>query len=747
MHEREFSIDVGPSRIAVSLTALAGQSNGRVIVSHGETTVLVTAVMSKTPRESGDFFPLTVDYEEKFYAAGKILGSRFVKRENRPSEEAILTARLIDRTIRPRFDLRMRNEVQIVATVLSLDDKHDPDIAAILGASLALSLSDIPWDGPVAAVRIGRNDGTWLINPSFEERSSGELDLVVSGTAAKINMVEAGAREVSEAAIAEALERGQAEIKRLIAFEEEIIASATPAKIPVTLFETSGPIRQALVSNFSKKIEEALWTTEKASRNAALAALKEEWRAAAAREFPDATPGQLEYLWEDELDVVVHRRIVERGERPDGRRADEIRTVTAEVGVLPRIHGSGLFTRGETQALATLTLGSPRDEQLIEGMEVRGKRRFMLHYNFPPFSTGEVKPMRGPGRREIGHGALAARAVAPLIPSKEEFPYTIRVVSEILSSNGSSSMASVCGSTLALFDAGVPVKKPAAGIAMGLMMEGKTTNPKYVILTDIQGPEDHYGDMDFKAAGTADGLTALQMDVKIEGVSVAMLEETMAQARKARLEILAIMAKAIPAPRPNLSPYAPRVTVLKIDPEKIGTLIGPGGKMINSISAASGADISVEDDGSVFITAENEAAMATAVAMVTQITREFKPGELLEGTVTRIFPFGAMVEVGPKREGLVHISELAPWHVNEVEDVVKSGEKIPVMVRNIDEQGRLNLSLKSVPGRYSAEDIARAESAPRPFDARPREPGARGMGGRRPSRRGPPRQGYQRRPF
>ncbi len=751
-----FHTAIGSQTLTVELTPLAAQANGRVLVRLGDTTVLVTAVMSPNAREGGDFFPLTVDYEEKFYAAGKILGSRFVKRETRPSEEAILTDRLIDRTIRPRFDLRMRNEVQVVATVLSLDEANDPDIAAIIGASLALSLSDIPWSGPVAGVRIGRANGQWLINPSFEERASSELDLVASGTAEKINMIEAGAREIPEEMIVEALEQAQGEISKLIAFEQEIIAAATPVKAVVPLFETEGPIRDALVKQFSGRMEQALWETEKTTRAKTLSRIKEEWRSYAPREFPAAASGLIEYLWEDELDAIVHRRIVKTGSRPDGRKFDQLRPLSADVAALPRVHGSGLFMRGETQALSILTLGGPGDEQIIEGMEIRGKRRFMHNYNFPPYSTGEVKPMRGPGRREIGHGALASRSLLPLIPPKEEFPYTIRIVSEILSSNGSSSMASVCGSSLALFDAGVPMKKAVAGVAMGLMMENpkpETRNPKYVILTDIQGPEDHYGDMDFKAAGAAEGITALQMDVKIDGLSVPLLGETLAQAKRARLEILDAMAKAISAPRPDLSPHAPRIVVLKIDPEKIGALIGPGGKMINSIIEATGVDIDVEDDGSVFVISERPEGMARAVALIKQITREYKPGELLEGQVSRLFDFGAMVEVGPKQEGLVHISELAPWHVDRVEDIVNVGDTIPVMVRNIDEQGRLNLSLKSVPGRYSAEDIERAQASVRgsPFRAADHERrgpgtdgppgGSRQHGHPRYDRRAPPSRG------
>jgi len=708
MQTQEFSTTLGSSTLTVLLTPLAGQANGRVIVRSGDTTVLVTAVMGKTPREGGDFFPLTVDYEERGYAAGKILGSRFVKRESRPSEEAILTARLIDRTIRPRFDLRMRNEVQVIATILSFDGVNDPDAPSLLGASLALSLSDIPWDGPVAGVRIGRKDGGWIVNPSIADREGGEMDLMVSGTDAKINMVEGSANELPEAEMLQALEQAHAEIKKIVAFEEGIIAANRPTKTTVPLVAVRGPLRDALVKDFSERMGDALWTKEKASRNESISALKAEWTEFAKNTFPECMPQEIGYNWEDEMDVVVHRRIIGENQRPDGRRTDELRQISAEVQVVPRVHGTGLFIRGETQALSLLTLGSPGDRLIIEGMEVSTKRRFMHHYNFPPFSTGETKPMRSPGRREIGHGALAERALRPLIPDVETFPYTIRIVSEILSSNGSSSMASVCGATLALFDAGVPMKKPAAGIAMGLMMESDTN---YRVLTDIQGPEDHYGDMDFKAAGTRDGITALQMDVKIDGVTIEMLEKTFAQAKRARLEILEVMQRAIPEPRSDLSPFAPRITVLKIDPAKIGALIGPGGKMINSIIDQTGVDIAVEDDGTVFVTSVKAEGMEEALAMIKQITKEYKPGELLEGTVVRIFDFGAMVEVAPKTDGLIHISELAPWRVGAVEDVVNIGDRIPVMVRNIDDQGRLNFSLKSVPGRYSEEDIARGEEA------------------------------------
>ncbi|MDO8560877.1 MAG: polyribonucleotide nucleotidyltransferase [bacterium] len=724
MEGKKFNMEIGGKLIFAELTPLAWQANGHVIVRLGDTTVLVTAVMSKDPRESGDFFPLTVEYEEKFYAAGKIFGSRFIKRESRPSEEAILSARLIDRTIRPRFDLRMRNEVQIVASILSFDEQNDSDIPALLGASLALSLSNIPWDGPVAAVRIGKINGELIINPTLEERQTSTLDLVVSGTESKINMVEAGSNEEPEAEILRAMAFAHEQIKKLIAFEQEIINFVRPEKTSVKLSEKTGPMHEALLSNFSKELEKALWEKNKIERNSKLSSIKSEWMEHAKTNFADTfTPQSANYMWEEEIDSIVHRRIIDKGERPDGRKLDELRALSADVGILPRVHGCGLFVRGETQALSVLTLGGPGDKLIIEGMEVRKKKRFIHQYNFPPFSVGEVKPMRGPGRREIGHGALAERALTPLIPSEEDFPYTIRIVSEILSSNGSSSMASVCGSTLALFDAGVPMKKPAAGAAMGLMMKNEK---EYAVLTDIQGPEDHYGDMDFKAAGTRDGITALQMDVKIDGVTLEMLEKTLTQAKAARMQILDVLEKTLPAPRPELSPYAPRIITLKINPEKIGALIGPGGKVINEIIAQTGAQIDIEDDGTVFITSDTKEGMDKAVNMVKNVTKEIKAGELLEGRVSRMFDFGVMVEIGPRLEGMVHISELAPWRVERVTDIVNAGDIIPVIVKEIDDQGRINLSLKRVPGRYSEEEMAKHASEGGGFGRPSHEGGPRG---------------------
>ena len=728
MNSKKYTHTADGKEISVELTDWAEQAHGSVLTRMGDTVVLVTAVMNPVAREGGDFFPLTVEYEEKYYAAGKVLGSRFVKRETRPSEEAILAARLIDRAMRPRFHMRMRNEVQVVATTLSLDDKNDPDILAMLGASLALSLSDIPWQGPIAGVRVARKDAALILNPTFEERQYAEMDLVIAGTADRINMCEAGAREVNENDFIAASEEGHRAIKDLIAFQEGIIRAHAKPKRAVSLLPAPDALKGLLARDFSGRIEEAVYQKDKSAMHASVADLKAEWLAAAAGAHPDAfQKNAAEFLFDEEIDVIVHRRIIEKDERPDGRKPDEIRALSAEVAVLPRVHGSALFMRGSTHILSTLTLGAPGDQQIIEGMEIRAKKHFLHHYNFPPFSVGEVKPMRGPGRREIGHGALAGRAVMPLLPPQNEFPYTIRVVSEVLSSNGSSSMGSVSAASLALMDGGVPIKKLVSGAAMGLMLNEKG---EYRVLTDIQGPEDHHGDMDFKVAGTRDGITAVQMDVKIEGVTLEMIRETLNAARSARMRILDVMESAISSPREALSPWAPRIMTLKINPEKIGALIGPGGKVINDIIAKTGVQIDIEDDGTVFITSEKEEGMAAALAMVESITRELKPGDIVEGRVTRLLDFGAFVEVGPRQDGLIHISELAPWHVERVTDILNIGDTTKAMVKNIDEQGRINLSLKDVPGRYSDAEIARGREerdrmGPPPRPSRPLRPHTR----------------------
>ena len=719
MQHKTYTLTLEGKTFTVELNNWAHQAHGSVLVRVGDTVVLATAVMNPHPREGGgDFFPLTVDYEEKFYASGKILGSRFMKRETRPSEEAILVSRLIDRSIRPRFDMRIRNEVQIITTVLSIDDKNDPDVPSLLGSSLALSLSDIPWAGPIAGVRVGRPapktdepKHELVLNPIYEEREGSVLDVIISGTADRINMIEAGANEIPEEEFAQAVEWGFGFIRELIRFQHTIIADNPPAKREVQMVQRAPELTGLLNTEFMPQIEAAMYdhSHDKKIFHSALAEAKEAWMAKAEQLFPDIfTKAAGNLLFEEAINDIVHTRIIEKGERPDGRKPDQLRDLHAAVGLLPRTHGSGMFMRGETHVLSLLTLGAPGDEQIVEGMEIRTKKRFLHHYNFPPFSVGETKPMRGPGRREIGHGALAGRALLPLIPSKDEFPYTIRLVSEVLSSNGSSSMASVCGSSLALMNGGVPIKKAAGGAAMGLMLNEKG---EYKVLTDIQGPEDHHGDMDFKAAGTRDGITAVQMDVKIEGITPQMLRDTLTDAHAARMQILNAMDTVISEPNPNMSPWAPRVQILKINPEKIGALIGPGGKVINEIIAKTGVQIDIDDDGSVFITSDKEEGMAQALALVKQITREIKAGELIEGKVTRVLDFGAMVEVGPRQDGLVHVSELAPWRVERVTDILNIGDMVTVRVKNIDEQGRVNLSLKDVPGRYSEEEIARHQDA------------------------------------
>ncbi|MBI4099276.1 polyribonucleotide nucleotidyltransferase [Candidatus Parcubacteria bacterium] len=723
MEQTTFRREIAGRELIVEFSNLAEQANGSVIVRYGQTTVLATAVLSKTAREGVDYLPLLVEYEERFYAAGKIFGSRFIRRESRPSEEATLTGRLIDRAIRPRFDQRMRQEVQVIITVLSIDDENDPDVPALIGASLALATSDIPWQGPVAGVRVGGGAAGFTQNPTFKEREEGTLDLFVAGTKERINMMEAGAKELPEAEMIQAIGVGFAAIKELIDFQEEILAKQARPKAKVLLAEPDPELKARFEQMMKDRLEQTLDASTKTELTAKLSALKEELVDALGEDKRTETEG----LFESAVNDAVHRNIVEQGKRPDGRAAGELRELNATVGLISRTHGSGLFMRGQTHALSILTLGTPSDQQLIEGIEIRGKKRFLHHYNFPPYSVGEIKPMRGPGRREIGHGALAERALKPLIPNADTFPYTIRIVSEILSSNGSSSMASVCGSSLALMDAGVPVAKHVAGVAMGLMMRDADT---YVVLTDIQGPEDHHGDMDFKVAGTADGITAVQMDVKIEGVTLPMVEETFAQARAARMQILEVMASCIRSPRAELSPYAPRIITLKINPDKIREVIGPGGKMINAIIADTGATIDIEDDGTVFIGSTSEESAQKAVQWINNITREVKVGEIYEGKVTRLMDFGAIVEILPGQDGLVHISELAPWRVERVDDIVRVGDTVPVKVKELGPNGKISLSLKAA--RYPDAPDSQPDRPPRPD--RPRHPEGRD---RRPAGRTP----------
>jgi polyribonucleotide nucleotidyltransferase len=702
---KTYSAEFAGKPLFIEIGRLAGQANGSCRVQYGETTVLATATMAKEPKGGASYFPLSVDYEEKYYAAGKIKGSKWIKRETRPSDEAILTSRLIDRSLRPRFNQNIRNDIQVVAMVLSFDGVNDPDIPALFGASLALMISDIPFDGPIAAARVGRVNGKLIINPTYEERQQSDFDIVVAGTENKINMIEAGAKIVPEEDIVKASVHALDELQELIKLQKKIAKELARDKK-----ELGGPARDEAVAKIvrdfvSPKLEKVLYTPHKHEYVEGLDRIEKELEEFLKAEFAahpdiDKKLAEARLIFEEEIDRIVHKNILESEKRPDGRKIDELREITAEVGLLPHSHGTGLFNRGATQALTSLTLAAPGMEQWIETMEIElTKKRFMHHYVFPPFCVGETGRMGSGGRREIGHGALAERALEPLIPSKDDFPYTIRLVSEILSSNGSSSMASVCGSSLAMMDGGVPVKAPAAGIAMGLMFsaEGGSASggdQKYKILTDIQGPEDHHGDMDMKVAGTKDGITAMQMDVKIEGINEKILKEVLAQAKKARLEILEVMAKAIPAPRKELSPYAPRVQIIKINPEKIGALIGPQGKNINEIIEQTGATIDIEDDGSVFITSDKPESMEKAIALIRNSTYEAKPGDEFDGKVSRLLDFGAMVEYMPGKEGLVHVSEISKEHIRRPSDVLKIGQVVHVRVKNIDDYGRINLTMK-----------------------------------------------------
>ena len=690
-----YKLELGGRELKIDIRNLAEQANGSVLVQYGETLILSTAVLSKTERDV-DFFPLTVDYEERFYAAGKILGSRYIRRESRPSDEAILTARLIDRAIRPRFPENFFQEVQTVITCLSWDRENDPDIIGLLGASLALSLSDIPWSGPIGALRIGRAGGEFILNPTYEERGKCDLDMVLTGIEEKddilINMIEAEGQEIPEEIILEACQFAKPHLKKIIDFQNQITKKEGKEKIPLITSLREPELEKEFKEFLGNKLEKSFEQTKKAERAEESEKLKEELSVFIEENYPGKAK-IVKGLFEKELERVLHKNILEKEKRPDGRKLDELRKISCEAGLLPRTHGSGLFCRGETKTLSILTLGAPGDVKLMEGMEIVGKKRFMHHYNFPPYSTGEVKPMRGPGRREIGHGMLAEKALFPLVPTFEEFPYTLRVVSEILSSNGSTSMASVSSASLALMDAGVPLKSPAAGISMGLAADEKGN---YKILTDIQGPEDHYGDMDFKIAGTKKGITAIQMDVKIKGITEEIFKNALSQGKKARLEILESMAKVLEKPRAELSPYAPRILTLQINPDKIREVIGPGGKMINEIIAETGADIDIEDSGIIYVTSEKEESAKRAVDWIKNITREVKVGEIFQGKVKRIMDFGAFVEILPKQDGMIHISRLSPHRVNRVEDVVRMGDTVTVKVIEIDEQGRINLSLEDV---------------------------------------------------
>ena len=693
--KKVFSYNWGGRQLTVEIGQLAKQANGAVLVRYGDTVVLTAAVGTKQAKDT-DFFPLTVNYEEKMYAAGKIPGG-FIKREGRPSEHATLTARLIDRPIRPMFAEGFRNEVQITNTVMSVDPNCPPEMAAMFGSSLALCISDIPFDGPIAGVDVGRVNGEYVINPTTEQKENSDIELSVAGTATAINMVESSAKEVNEEDMLGALLFGHEEIKKLVAFQEEIVREVGKEKMEVILLSFDPAIEAQVKDLFSEAMVHAIQTEEKLAREANIEKVKETAieHFEAVLEENDEKAGLLKQVSQlvDNLEKdEVRRLITEEKVRPDGRKIDEIRPLSSEIDLLPRVHGSGLFTRGQTQALTSATLAPLGEYQVIDGLGIEEGKRFIHHYNFPQFSVGSVGRAGSPGRREIGHGALGERALKQVIPSPEDFPYTIRLVSEVLESNGSSSQASICAGTLALMAAGVPIKAPVAGIAMGLISDG--TN--YTVLTDIQGLEDHLGDMDFKVAGTKDGITALQMDIKIQGITEQILREALTQAKKARFEILEELTSTIAEPRKELSPYAPKIEMISIHPDKIKVVIGRGGETINSIIDETGVKIDIDQEGHVSIASTDAAMIQRAKEIIEDLTREIEVGQVYEGTVRRIEKFGAFVEIAKGKDGLVHISELAHERVGKVEDVLALGDKVTVKVIEIDGQGRINLSRKAL---------------------------------------------------
>ena len=697
MESKKYSLTFGGEELTFEFGRMAEQANGAVLARWGDAMVLATAVMSDKNREGIDFFPLSVDFEERLYAAGFIKHSRFMKREGRPTDEAVLTSRMIDRALRPRFDHSLRREIQVMITALAVDDKVNIDILAMNAASMALLVSDIPWAGPIGAIRVGlNNENAWTFSPGHKEQSENLGNLVVAGVEDKINMIETEGLEIKEEKILEGVTMIMPEIEKMMAWQKQI-ASEIGLEKKKDLVRTLDPEVVKLTQGFLKgKLEASLFGKKEGGleevKSGLFELINEKFGGTAASELEKAKSDSLA-VFEEELNNFAHQLALKEKKRVDGRKFDEVREITCEVDVLSRAHGSAIFKRGLTQALSVVTLGAPGDEQLLDGMEtIDEKKRYFHHYNFPPYSTGEVKRLNSPGRREIGHGYIAEKAIRRLLPVKEDFPYTIRVVSEILSSNGSSSMAATCGSALSLMAAGVPLKKPVAGIAMGLMMEGQD----YEILTDIQGPEDHYGDMDLKVAGTNEGITAIQMDVKIDGVTLEMLKKALAQGKQAREFILGKIAEVIPAARKELSTWAPRIYTLQINPDKIRDVIGPGGKVINAIIKETGVSIDVEDTGFISITSKSDESAQVAKKWIENLTHEVTAGEIFQGKITRILTFGAFAEILPGQEGLIHISELADHRVEKVEDVVKVGDVVPVKVKEIDDQGRINLSLKAL---------------------------------------------------
>ncbi|HTX79194.1 MAG TPA: polyribonucleotide nucleotidyltransferase [Longilinea sp.] len=718
-----YTVEIGGKTLTIETGKLAQQAGGAVTVRIGDTVVFAAATMSKEPKASQDFFPLTVEYEERMYAGGRIPGS-FFRREGRPSEDAILISRLTDRPIRPLFAQDMRNEVQVIMFSISADSDNPIDVLAINAASAALTISDIPWAGPVGAVRIGRVDGKFVVDPTYTEIDQSDLDLRIAGTKDAILMVECGSKEVPEDVMVQALMFGHESLQSICLLQEKMAAEIGKKKAEVQLFPLQADLVDLMQARAAAELESIHdHYTNKSDTYAAIDALREKLVTELAGE--DETKVEpLKAAFEEVYRRVIRSRILDRNLRPDGRKITEIRPIWCEVDISPRAHGSGLFTRGETQVLTLATLGTPKEAQEIDSLSPNDTKRYIHHYNFPPYSTGEVKNMRGQSRREIGHGALAERALLPVIPPESEFPYTLRLVSEVLSSNGSSSMASVCGSTLALMDTGVPIKAPVAGVAMGLIKEGDN----YVILTDIQGAEDHLGDMDFKVAGTTQGITALQMDIKIKGITAEIMQKALAQAHEARLFILDKMLAVIPAPRPELKPHAPRITIIKVPVDKIGAIIGPGGKMIRAIQEETNTKIDIDDDGSVYIAATDGKDESAAREKIESLTETPQVGRIYTGKVVRTTDFGAFVEIIPGLDGMVHISQLDSERVEKVEDICQVGDELTVMVTAIDDQGKIRLSRQAVLEGWSPEEALEHDRGGKSGGSRPR--GGRPNGGR-----------------
>ncbi len=735
--ESVFTTTVGRHELTIATGKLAEQAGGAVTLRVGESVLLATATMSKSIREGLDFFPLSVDFEEKMYAAGRIPGG-FFRREGKPTTEAVLTSRLTDRPLRPLFPDGMRNEVQVIVTTLSSDSVHHLDIMSVNAASAALTISDVPWNGPVGAVRVGYIDGQFVADPTIQEMVDSQLDLRIAGTREAIIMVEAAANEVPEQLMVEALAFGHDALQPIIALLDEMRAAVGKEKREPTLSESDSALVEAAKGRIGDRIADVIAsTTEREDRNEALDTLRDEIVDSFLADDESTDPKAVREIFADEIKKAVRQRILYEGIRPDGRDYTTIRPLYSEIGLSPRAHGSGLFQRGQTQVLSIVALGTPREAQKLDGLSPEDTRRYMHHYNFPPFSTGETWPMRGPRRREIGHGALAENALLPMIPSEEEFPYTIRVVSEVLSSNGSTSQASVCASSLALMDCGVPIKRPVAGVAMGLVTDGN----KYAVLTDIQGLEDHLGDMDFKVAGTTEGITALQMDIKISGLDMNTMAEALEQARVGRMQILEHMRQTIAGPRAQLSAYAPRMLTIKIDPEKIGAIIGKGGATIRGLEEEFEVSVDIQEDGTVFVAGVDGLKAEAAVERIHMLSHDPEPGEVFTGKVVRITDFGAFVELTPGQDGMVHISQLASEHLQRVEDAVRMGDEVMVMVTDVSSEGKIRLSRRAVLEGWSLDE-ARAQDSARKGSGGPRGDGGDRRGG---DRRGGDRGGRPRR--